>query len=134
MKKPTMLFLALGLFAVAAFAQNPPDKPTKPDGIGQGVIGIAGLNTANHDSREDITALTKERDDAKAQAAAVPQLQQQIQYLQILAERNELAVRVLQLTNQLNDAQRALQDAQRTNETLQRQLDAARPSPTPAKK
>lgn len=47
-------------------------------------------------------ALKKERDDARAQAAVAGQLQAQNQYLQVLAERNELAIRVVQ--NQLEQA------------------------------
>lgn len=80
--KTRILILSLGLFAAAAFADNAPAKPAAPE------MPVDVYN-----------ALKKERDDLKAQNAALAaQLQQtsdRMVYFQKLSEVNQLAVKLV---------------------------------------
>lgn len=55
---------------------------------------------------DPVAALTKERDDLKAQAQ---NLQVANQYLSVLAERNEMAIRLLQANSRADDLQKQLE-------------------------
>lgn len=61
---------------------------------------------------DPVAELTKERDELKAKVTTIEQqaagLQAQNQYLSVLAERNEMAVRLLQANAHAEDLQRQL--------------------------
>lgn len=61
---------------------------------------------------DPVAELTKERDELKAKVTAAEQqtagLQAQNQYLSVLAERNEMAVRLLQANARADDLQKQL--------------------------
>jgi uncharacterized protein YlxW (UPF0749 family) len=79
---------------------------------------IVGVYAADQNAKVDSTkaddhaAIVKERDDLKAQLATTQQqvgaLQAQNQYLAVLAERNEMAVRLLQANARGDDLQKQL--------------------------
>lgn len=85
----------IGLFftaAALAFAIPPQTKPNPDD---------------------PVTKLTAERDALQGQLSTLTQqANTEITRLQVLAERNELAVRVLQTTKSLEDTQAALKQVQ----------------------
>lgn len=69
---------------------------------------------------DPVAELTKERDELKAKVTAAEQqtagLQAQNQYLAVLAERNEMAVRLLQANARAEDLQKQL-DAEKVKVT-----------------
>lgn len=108
MKK--MLLLGLMLTA-SAFAQiNPPATP------------IPNATTAP--TGPDVGAITAERDNLKAQ---LQQAAQANQYLQAVAERNELAVRLMQVQQQLAEVQRDLTTARAEIDLLKTEAAAKAP-------
>lgn len=116
MKK--LIIIAALAIAGALFADTPaPASPeTKP-------INLKLPTDVHPLPAVDVPALTKERDDLKAQLAQTTQAAQvEINRLQILAERNELAFRVTQLQqeNQALRNQSAAEQAQIAD--LQKQL------------
>jgi len=70
---------------------------------------------------DPVAELTKERDELKAQAAG---LQAQNQYLAVLAERNEMAVRLLQANSRADDLQKQLDAEKAKVAELEKKLEA----------
>jgi Tfp pilus assembly protein PilO len=77
--------------------------------IGQ---ALAAEKPADAPKADPIAELTKERDELKSKLATSEQqagnLQAQNQYLSVLAERNEMAVRLLQANARADDLQKQL--------------------------
>jgi hypothetical protein len=85
---------------------------------------------------DPVAEITKERDELKAKVAAAEQqtagLQAQNQYLSVLAERNEMAVRLLQATARAEDLQKQLDAEKLKTAELEKKLTPH--TPEPAKK
>ncbi len=117
--------LLLAALCASAFAADPAPLPANTSDL----VHREDKSTAAKyifTETPEYRALAKERDDLKAR---VDQLTGQNQYLQILAERNELAVRVVQM--ELERAKGELAGAVARAAQLQADVNAAQ-SPKPA--
>lgn len=99
MKKTLILLFALALAGVrVGYCASESAKPVEPPKAAP--------------APDPVAELTKERDDLKAKVTASEQqtanLQAQNQYLAVLAERNEMAVRLLQANSRADDLQKQL--------------------------
>ena len=130
MKKYLLLFavIATALFAQPAVPQKAPAKDAEiTELVGEGQTDYADFNRVVR--RLDETK--KSLDDLKAQLATATQqqagLQQANQYLSVLAERNEMAVRLLQANARSDDLQKQLDAERAKSSLLQKQIDDAKP-------
>ncbi len=111
MKKTLILVFALAFAGalIAAEAPKPVEAP-KPDPVAE---------------------LTKERDELKTKLTTAEQqagaLQAQNQYLAVLAERNEMAVRLLQANGRADDLQKQLDAEKAKTAELEKKIEAAKP-------
>ncbi len=123
MKKYILLFAVL---ATALFADTPApkaaEKPAAP----------AAIPAKEAPKPDPVAELTKERDELKAKVTAgeqtTAQLQAANQYLSVLAERNEMAVRLLQANARADDLQKQLDIERAKSGLLQKQIDDAKPA------
>ena len=128
MKKYIVLFavLATALFAETP-ASKPADKPAAP----------AVVPAKEAPKPDPIADLTKERDELKAKVTAgeqtTAQLQAANQYLSVLAERNEMAVRLLQANARADDLQKQLDIERAKSGLLQQKIDELTPKPAEKK-